>query len=185
MSPTHSLQDRSGESSCSSSDSNTRHGSVDSNATLNDEDTSQLYEAKKQNVDTCPLDNTANSNARQTISFADNNERHKGMFANLLELYGIDPQEEENQQRQQNNVSSEEDRPWHLRRADSLASQDSQALDPDDPIVTGECKMLLDDAEDLERACLRQMNYKARRKYRDRVRIEFNITCKTRVCIFT
>ncbi|KAI0750823.1 DUF1212-domain-containing protein [Daedaleopsis nitida] len=62
------------------------------------------------------------------------------------------------------------------RRADSLASAGSQVLDPDDPTVTGERRKQLDDPADLEKACLKQMSYKARRKYQQRVRIEFNIT---------
>ncbi|EJF61275.1 hypothetical protein DICSQDRAFT_61293 [Dichomitus squalens LYAD-421 SS1] len=59
---------------------------------------------------------------------------------------------------------------------DSFASNNSQVLDPDDPTVTGERRNQLDDPEDIERACLKQMNYKARRKYQQRIRIEFNIT---------
>ena len=66
---------------------------------------------------------------------------------------------------------------------DSFASNGSQVLDPDDPTVTGERKNTLDDPEDVERACLKQMNYKARRKLQQRVRIEFNITCESIVHI--
>ncbi|KAJ8454118.1 hypothetical protein ONZ51_g13212 [Trametes cubensis] len=65
---------------------------------------------------------------------------------------------------------------YDLHRMDSFASNGSQVLDPDDPTVTGERKNTLDDPEDVERACLKQMNYKARRKLQQRVRIEFNIT---------
>ncbi|EMD40684.1 hypothetical protein CERSUDRAFT_44225 [Gelatoporia subvermispora B] len=67
-------------------------------------------------------------------------------------------------------------RPWHLRRVDSMASEASQALDPDDPIITGERKQNLDDAEDIEKQRMRQMSYKERRKMQQRIKIEFNIT---------
>ncbi|KAI0375696.1 DUF1212-domain-containing protein [Pilatotrama ljubarskyi] len=63
-----------------------------------------------------------------------------------------------------------------LHRFDSYASNSSQVIDPDDPTVTGERKNTLDDPEDIEKACMKQMNYKARRKLRQRIRIEFNIT---------
>ncbi|TFK91845.1 DUF1212-domain-containing protein [Polyporus arcularius HHB13444] len=61
-------------------------------------------------------------------------------------------------------------------RFDSCTSAGSQVIDPDDPTITGERKKTLDDPEDIERACMKQMNYKARRKYQQRIRIEFNIT---------
>ena len=67
-----------------------------------------------------------------------------------------------------------------LRRFDSCGSEDSdssQVMDPDDPKVTGKRKADLDDPEDVERAVMKQMSYKARRKLRSRIRIEFNITC--------
>ena len=67
-----------------------------------------------------------------------------------------------------------------FHRVDSCVSDDSsctQVIDPDDPKVTGERKKELDDPEDIERATLKQMSYKARRKLRSRIRIEFNITC--------
>ncbi|OCH94051.1 DUF1212-domain-containing protein [Obba rivulosa] len=67
-------------------------------------------------------------------------------------------------------------RPWHLRRADSMASETSQALDPDDPLITGERKKNLDDPDDIEKQCMRQMTYKQRRKMQQRIKIEFNIT---------
>ncbi|KAI0638241.1 DUF1212-domain-containing protein [Trametes polyzona] len=63
-----------------------------------------------------------------------------------------------------------------FQRCDSYASNGSQVIDPDDPTVTGERKNTLDDPEDIERACMKQMSYKARRKLRQRIRIEFNIT---------
>lgn len=183
------------QSASSSDNSGTQQGSLDSNATLNEE-TSPSHDAQKGNTNNVysSYDNSgfkdpsmhragdfsepdSDQSSEQECNLGDREDKHKGMFANLLDLYGIDHQEEQDQLRQQNNAPPEE-RPWHLRRADSLASDYSQGLDPDDPLVTGEGKLLLDDADDLEKACLRQMSYKARRKHRDRIRIEFNITCK-------
>lgn len=195
----YSFENQSSGSSYSSGDNDTRNGFLDSNATLNGANANSVSETEKRGSKDNYTPGSNDMQMHRRIGFADNgkgpraddsNERngqpqcdlgnrddkHKGMFANLLELYGIDHQEHQNQLRQQSKAP--EDRPWHLRRIDSLASDDSQVLDPDDPLITGERKMLLDDAEDLERACLRQMNYKARQKYRDRIRIEFNITCK-------
>ncbi|KAH9947233.1 DUF1212-domain-containing protein [Amylocystis lapponica] len=75
-----------------------------------------------------------------------------------------------------NSTGEVSNRPWHLRRADSVASNYSQVLDPDDPRVTGAHIKNLDDPEDIEKQCLRQMSYKQRRKVRQRIKIEFNIT---------
>ncbi|KAI0788559.1 DUF1212-domain-containing protein [Abortiporus biennis] len=63
-----------------------------------------------------------------------------------------------------------------LDRFNSMLSVDSQLVDPDDPAVTGIRKRSLDDAEEAEKNIARQMSYKARRKERQRMRIEFNIT---------
>jgi hypothetical protein len=65
-----------------------------------------------------------------------------------------------------------------LRREDTATSFGSQALDEDDPRVTGRRREYLEDPEDLKRNALRQMDYRARRKERAKVRIEFNITCE-------
>ncbi|KZT12765.1 DUF1212-domain-containing protein [Laetiporus sulphureus 93-53] len=71
----------------------------------------------------------------------------------------------------------------HLRRPsferrDSAASNasDYEGLDPDDPIITGMARNVLDDTGELEKAYLRSMSYKQRRKYLSRVKIEFNVT---------
>ncbi|THH28073.1 hypothetical protein EUX98_g6122 [Antrodiella citrinella] len=61
-------------------------------------------------------------------------------------------------------------------RNDSMMSLDSQHLDPDDPYVTGIRKRTVDDEADLERSVLKQMDYRARRKEKERMRIEFNVT---------
>jgi hypothetical protein len=68
-----------------------------------------------------------------------------------------------------------------LQKGDSAFSQctmDSELLDEDDPRITGKESSRVDDPEDLERHTLRQMDYKARRKHIQRIRIQFNISCK-------
>jgi hypothetical protein len=68
-----------------------------------------------------------------------------------------------------------------MRRGDStfsMTSFGSDVLDPDDPRVTGMTSTQLDDQEDLEKNTLRQMDYRARRKHIQRIRIEFNVSCK-------
>jgi hypothetical protein len=68
-----------------------------------------------------------------------------------------------------------------MQRADSMASSigstGSDLYDPDDPKVTGIKRQYLDDPEDIEKNVLRQMDYKTRRKARQKIRIEFNICC--------
>lgn len=60
----------------------------------------------------------------------------------------------------------------------SQTSFDSDFLDPDDPRVTGQRVEQVDDKGDLEKNVLRQMDYRSRRKHIQRIRIEFNISCK-------
>ncbi|KAF4619482.1 hypothetical protein D9613_005344 [Agrocybe pediades] len=66
------------------------------------------------------------------------------------------------------------------RRGESNYSQcsiGSELLEPDDPRITGKSAKQLDDQEDLEKNTLRQMDYKARRKHIQRIRIQFNVSC--------
>ncbi|KAH7887628.1 hypothetical protein F5I97DRAFT_1806015 [Phlebopus sp. FC_14] len=56
------------------------------------------------------------------------------------------------------------------------SDNESEILDADDPRMTGVTKRCLDDYEDEKRNALRQMDYRQRRKERQRVRIEFNVT---------
>ncbi|KAJ3480877.1 hypothetical protein NLI96_g1367 [Meripilus lineatus] len=53
---------------------------------------------------------------------------------------------------------------------------DNWILDPDDPRITGIVKEHLEDREDVEKSVMRHMSYRSRRKYRARLKIEFNIT---------
>ncbi|KAH8102446.1 DUF1212-domain-containing protein [Cristinia sonorae] len=57
-----------------------------------------------------------------------------------------------------------------------MASFDSQLLDADDPYITGNRVRSLDDEADLERNVLKQMDYRTRRKERERMKIEFNVS---------
>jgi len=63
----------------------------------------------------------------------------------------------------------------------SQCSIGSEMLEPDDPVVTGKSAKQLDDQEDLEKNTLRQMDYRTRRKHIQRIRIQFNISCKCTV----
>ncbi|PIL37204.1 hypothetical protein GSI_00897 [Ganoderma sinense ZZ0214-1] len=115
---------------------------------------------------------------------------HRGYLSNLLDLYNY---EAGNTTARDNGLSrlrrrtrlnrfnsdsamASHDSGYGMRRLDSFASDSSQVLDPDDPTITGERRMELDDPEDIERAVMKQMSYKARRKHQQRVRIEFNIS---------
>ena len=65
----------------------------------------------------------------------------------------------------------------------SQTSFDSDFLDPDDPRVTGQRAEQVDDKGDLEKNVLRQMDYRSRRKHIQRIRIEFNVSCKISVIL--
>ncbi|GBE79531.1 hypothetical protein BKA93DRAFT_830826 [Sparassis latifolia] len=110
----------------------------------------------------------------------DRDDRQRGILSNLIDLYGLNQRSEDDADNDNYGTVRRRtpgtERPWHLRRVDSTASNNSQVIDPDDPTVTGERKNFLDDPEDIEKNCLRQMSYKARRKERMRIKIEFNIT---------
>jgi len=69
-----------------------------------------------------------------------------------------------------------------MRRGESTfsqASMNSDFFEPDDPRITGIHAKQVDDQEDLEKNTLRQMDYKARRKHIQRIRIQFNISCES------
>jgi len=69
-----------------------------------------------------------------------------------------------------------------MRRGESTfsqASMNSDFFEPDDPRITGMHAKQVDDQEDLEKNTLRQMDYKARRKHIQRIRIQFNISCES------
>jgi hypothetical protein len=74
-------------------------------------------------------------------------------------------------------LSSVHSRPWPVR------AQSSFGYDPDDPKITGMKKASQEDAEDAESQCRQQMNlqymsYRQRRKEAQKIKIQFNVTCK-------
>lgn len=54
-----------------------------------------------------------------------------------------------------------------------------QVVEPDDPAVTGAHKQFQEDYEDIEKQMVREMSYKQRRKALSRIKIEYNISCKS------
>lgn len=97
-----------------------------------------------------------------------------GVLSNLIDLYGV-----ENGFDVESGTFRTPGRLGGLGPGDvdPRALDACQVLDPDDPLITGVKKNRLDGAEDLEKAKLRDMDYKSRRKVRQQMRIEFNITC--------
>lgn len=113
----------------------------------------------------------------------DRDGRGKGIIANLMELYGVTPG--------MNGLPYSRSRAYEadeksvgrppFRRSNSNASDSdtySEVLDPDDPRVTNITKRCLDDYEDERRNALRLMDYRQRRKEQQKIRIEFNVSCK-------
>jgi hypothetical protein len=59
----------------------------------------------------------------------------------------------------------------------SLLSMGSHVVDEDDPRITGKRLTHLDDTEDNTLSSLRHLDYKGRRKERNRMRVIYHITC--------
>ena len=113
----------------------------------------------------------------------DRDGRRKGIMANLMELYGVTPGTNGmpySRSQAYESVGKPVERPSFRRRNSNASDSDSysEVLDPDDPRVTNITKRCLDDYEDERRNALRQMDYRQRRKEQQRIRIEFNVTCK-------
>lgn len=66
---------------------------------------------------------------------------------------------------------------WGHRTIDDLAPEEDQVIDPDDPILTGERKHFEDNPNDIEKNVLRDMSYRERRKEKQRMRIQYNVSC--------
>jgi hypothetical protein len=69
-----------------------------------------------------------------------------------------------------------------------MRSRSSVGYDPDDPKITGTKKLSQDDPEDAESQCRQEMNlqymsYRQRRKEAQKIKIQFNVTCK--LCFFS
>jgi hypothetical protein len=109
-------------------------------------------------------------------------QRSRGGFANMLDLWRVYWQQAPADQSEfvipHDALFGEgHARPWLVR------SQSSFGYDPDDPKITGTKKLSQDDPEDAESQCRQQMNlqymsYRQRRKEAQRIKIQFNVTCK-------
>jgi hypothetical protein len=124
----------------------------------------------------------------------DQTQKRQGILANMMQWYSmgnsgthrIPSQDKPELTRRHPSTFSEDNYGYSsavngMRRGDStfsMTSFGSDVLDPDDPRVTGMTSTQLDDQEDLEKNTLRQMDYRARRKHIQRIRIEFNVSCK-------
>jgi len=121
-------------------------------------------------------------------------QKREGILANMMQWYSmgnsgthqIPSQYQPELMGRQASTFSENDYGYSsavngMRRGDStfsMMSFGSDVLDPDDPRLTGVKATQLDDQEDLEKNALRQMDYRARRKHIQRIRIEFNVSCE-------
>lgn len=113
----------------------------------------------------------------------DRDGRRKGIIANLMEFYGVTPGMNGlpySRSQAYEAVGKSAGRAAFGRHNSNASDSDtySEILDPDDPRVTNITKRCLDDYEDERRNALRQMDYRQRRKEQQRIRIEFNVTCK-------
>ena len=134
------------------------------------------------------------TNGDNNLNEGDQKQKRQGILANMMQWYSmsnsgthqIPSQDKPELTRRHPSTFSEDDYGYSsavngMRRGDStfsMMSFGSDALDPDDPRVTGMTATQLDDQEDLEKNALRQMDYRARRKHIQRIRIEFNVSCK-------
>jgi hypothetical protein len=108
--------------------------------------------------------------------------RFRGGFANMLELWRVYWQQAPDQSEfvvPRDALFGDE----HSRRPWLARSQSSFGYDPDDPKMTGTKKVSQDDPEDAESQCRQQMNlqymsYRQRRKEAQKIKIQFNVTCK-------
>ncbi|KIL00592.1 hypothetical protein PAXRUDRAFT_711683 [Paxillus rubicundulus Ve08.2h10] len=115
----------------------------------------------------------------------DGEGRRNGILSNLMEFYGATPGANGLPYSRRQVSRTKGDRyptggPQPVGRNNSNVSKnsddDSDILDPDDPRMTGVTKRCLDDYEDERLNALRQMDYRQRRKERQKIRIEFNVT---------
>jgi hypothetical protein len=115
-------------------------------------------------------------------------ERNHGMLSRMMALYAEEAQDKGKSPMQDikskiNDVPNLTNGTYMglRKRSYSIASRTSigsQLIDEDDPRITGKRKKHLDDIEDLENLTMRHMNYKNRRKERNRMKVMFNVTCE-------
>lgn len=147
----------------------------------------QTTDGKDKFDDVRLSDDEKDANDDNDVDYCDVNDRdgrRRGLFSNLIDLYGVDAEGENVpfQRRRFSQLDDEYDEEMGgapMRRSNSDNSQNSQLLDPDDPTITGVRKKCLDDYDDEKRTALRQMDYRRRRKEKQKIKIEFNVTCKS------
>ena len=105
--------------------------------------------------------------------------RRRGYLTNLIDLYNAYDESDEGDPASQRRDAIVDATHRTSRLVAPLAYNDEQILEPDDPIVTGIRKHCLEDIEDVEKNARREMNYKDRRKIQEKIRIEFNVSCKS------
>lgn len=106
--------------------------------------------------------------------------KRRGIPSNMLHLQRLQDQDDDptaKKGRAQSDMLGPRAARPKFRRADSNMSNGSLVIDEYDPRITGVEAKQLEDRDDIERNILRQMDYRSRRKYQQRSRIEFNVTC--------
>lgn len=109
--------------------------------------------------------------------------KRRGVLSNMMDLYALEHDLNPSTGQRRDSQDSDDEEPQRYtarpnnRRMDSMASNTSDFLDPDDPRVTGITAQNLEDPADIDKNVLRLMDYKSRRKHLMRAKIEFNVTC--------
>lgn len=135
------------------------------------------------NSSAAPADNAVSPDT--TFPRAGAKNKRQGMLASMMNFYSMarSGTHDDNAMSSASTTFSDPDydhRPG-MRRDDSEYSGNSigsDILEPDDPRMTGKTSSQLHDQGDLEKNTLRQMDYKSRRKHIQRIRIEFNVSCR-------
>ncbi|KAF7301794.1 ThrE domain-containing protein [Mycena indigotica] len=105
--------------------------------------------------------------------------KRRGILSNMMDLYALEHglhDDQPNDSQEELRGPSRYPNRSQLNRRISTDSNHSDLLDPDDPRVTGIVGRNLDDHQELDKSVLRTMDYKSRRKYLMRVKIEFNVS---------
>lgn len=153
------------------------HGEIDRNLDNMSSEKPQLYRRSVSFADKPTIQDFEPFGASELFDpDIEREQKRRGIPSQMLELQRLDDHLYENSDSTPPSYSAHR-RP--LKRFDSAFSNTSEVLDPDDPRVTGTRAEHLEDPEDVEKNILRQMDYRTRRKHLMRVKIEYNVTCKT------